>query len=344
MQLAQRHSPLVQAAYSDLLRGLMDDAVSELRGTPVLRRISRGDFWYETYRVGNAVKSRYIGPDRPELRARLDQLKLIREQEASRRDERRRLIRVLRAENVMGLDAGTGGLLLALAAAGTFRLGGTVVGTHAFRLYECELGIRLKLDEAALTNDLDIAAFEQLSVALEDTASPALGEVFKDFAFSPVPSLDRERVWRWRQSARDTLVEFLTPSFSGAEDIRPLPTLGVHAQSLHYLNYLISDPIPAAGIYRSGVLLQTPRPERYAIHKLIVADRRGTGSENLKARKDLMQAQLLIDVLAEDRPDDLRHAYRLAVNSGPRWRQRIASSLKKLPRASDILRALDGSD
>lgn len=341
--MAQRHSPLVQAAYSDLLRGLLDDAVSDLRGAPVLRRTARGDFWYDTYRIGTAVKAHYIGPDRPELRARLDQLKLIREQEAARRDERRRLVRVLRAENVMGLDAGTGGLLLALAAAGTFRLGGTVVGTHAFRLYECELGVRLKLDQAVITNDLDIAAFEQLSLALEDTASPALGEVLRDFSFSPVPSLSRDRVWRWRQSARDTLVEFLTPSFSGDEDIRPLPTLGVHAQSLHYLNYLISDPIPAAGIYRSGVLLQAPRPERYAIHKLIVADRRGTGPGALKARKDLMQAELLIDVLAEDRPDDLREAYQVALNAGPRWRERIASSLQKLPRARDILISLDGS-
>jgi hypothetical protein len=72
----------------------------------------------------------------------------------------------------------------------------------------------------------------------------------------------------------DTLVEFLTPSFRSEEDIRELPALGVAAQSLHFLNYLIAEPIKAAALYRSGVLVQIPRPEAYAVHKLIVANRR----------------------------------------------------------------------
>ena len=41
--------------------------------------------------------------------------------------------------------------------------------------------------------------------------------------------------------------------------------LGVSAQALHHLNYLIAEPIQAAVLYRSGVLVQIPRPERYAI-------------------------------------------------------------------------------
>jgi len=44
---------------------------------------------------------------------------------------------------------------------------------------------------------------------------------------------------------------------------RPLIALGVSAQALHHLNYLIAEPIHAAVLYRSGVLVQIPRPERY---------------------------------------------------------------------------------
>ncbi len=67
-----------------------------------------------------------------------------------------------------------------------------------------------------------------------------LAPVFKDFDFAPVPSLDRRHVWRWKQTKRETLIEFLTPSFEDDETLRDLPALGVSAQSLHFLNYLIA--------------------------------------------------------------------------------------------------------
>ncbi len=112
------------------------------------------------------------------------------------------------------------------------------------------------------------------------------------------------------------MVEFLTPAF-GEETVKPLPALGVSAQGLNYLNFLIADPIPALALYRSGVLVQIPRPETFAMHKLIVADRRRGGSEQSKARKDRGQAAFLINVLSQDRPDDLRDAYRDALSRGP---------------------------
>ena len=135
------------------------------------------------------------------------------------------------------------------------------------------------------------------------------------------------------------MVEFLTPAF-GDEQVKPLPALGVSAQGLNYLNYLIAEPIPAIVLYRSGVLVQIPRPERFAIHKLIVADRRRGGPDQAKARKDLGQATFLIWVLAEDRPDDLRAAYLDARASGPRWRERIDASCARLPDAARALEEL----
>jgi hypothetical protein len=167
-----------------------------------------------------------------------------------------------------------------------------------------------------------------------------LQKVLGDFAFDPAPTLGRNAVWRWRQTRSDTLIEFLTPSFDEDEELRPLTARGVHAQSLHHLNYLIAEPIKAAVPYRSGVLVQIPRPERYAIHKLIVADRRRDGADALKAAKDRKQADFLIGALAEDRPEDLREAYEDAMALGPRWRERLDRSLARLPRTAERLAAL----
>jgi hypothetical protein len=80
------------------------------------------------------------------------------------------------------------------------------------------------------------------------------------------------------------LVEFLTPSI-GDEGVRDLPALGVTARALDDLDDLIADPIKEAVLHRSGVLVQIPRPERFAEHTLIVADRRRDGPDALKARK-----------------------------------------------------------
>lgn len=335
----RRHSQVAAAAYHDLLSLLLDDEVSGIRGAPTARDRGGRLYWCDRYRLGDATRERYLGEDSPALRERLARHAGLKESADARRAERTRLVRLLRSERFLGLDARTGSLAGAMARAGVFRLGGVVVGTAAFRLYEGELGLRLSLDQTAMTDDLDIASFERLSLAIGDSAEPPVAEVLGEFDFDPVPSLDpaQGHVRRWRQSRSGALVEFLTPSFSEDESLRPLAALGVSAQSLHHLGYLIADPIHAAGVYRDGVLLRVPRPERFAIHKLIVADRRRSGTDSLKARKDRLQADLLIAVLAEDRPGELAEAHAEAMAKGPRWRERIGRSLARLPDARAAL-------
>ena len=82
------------------------------------------------------------------------------------------------------------------------------------------------------------------------------------------------------------------------------------------------------------MLVQIARPEAYAIHKLIVADRRRRGTEALKSRKDLAQAEFLIEALAELRPDELAEAFEDAMSRGPKWQKRIGASLARLPKAA----------
>jgi hypothetical protein len=338
----RRHSNAAQTIYRDLLDLLLDDEVAVVRGKPTLRRRGTHAYWYDRYRVGGAIKERYLGEDGPEMRARIEGFERLREEQAARSAERARLVRLLRAERMLSPDLTTGSLLAAMAAAGFFRLGGVLVGTGAFRLYEGEIAIRLGFDQGVSTRDIDVASFERLSFALAEmeTVNPGPDGTLGDLSFEPAPSLDKHRSWRWRQTRGEAVVEFLTPSFSDDEDVRDLPALGVSAQSLHYLNYLIGEPIPAALVYRDGVLVRVPRPERFAIHKLIVAERRRDGDTGAKARKDRLQAEILIGLLAEERPEDLRAALANARARGPRWRERIDGSLARMPETAGLLTGL----
>jgi hypothetical protein len=336
----RRHSPTAQVAYHDLVSLLLDDAAAEMKGAPTARERNGRTYWYDRYRIGNEIHERYLGEDSEGLRRRLDQYQNLKEQRKERRHERARLVRLLRSERFTGMDGATGSLLGALAKTGLFRLGGVLVGTNAFRNYEGELGLRLAFDQAAMTNDIDIASFEKLSLALGETVMPTVEGVLAGFNFASVPSLDAGKVWRWRQSSSETLVEFLTPSFNDKEELRQLAALGVSARSLHFLNFLISEPIQAAAVYRDGILIRIPRPERYAIHKLIVADRRRDGPDSIKSRKDLMQAEILMALLAEDRPADLEEAYDDAMSRGPRWRERLDRSLGRSPEAARLIEAI----
>ena len=334
------HSSTAHAAYHDLLRLLRDDSVAGIIGTPQkLKRNGRG-YWYDLYRLGTAVQNRYLGEDTPEMANRIAKHSQLAVDAKARASQRGRLVRRLRSEGLPPMVRATGSLIAAMERSGVFRLGGTIVGTHAFRLYKAERGIRFTSAELAQTDDIDIAQFERLSLALGDRVETDLQDTFRAISFDPMPSLQGNAVWRWRQSQSGTLIKLLTPSFRPEEDIRYLPALGVSARSLHFLTYLIADPIKAAVLYRSGVLVEIPRPERFAIYKLIVADRRRGGPDALKSRKDRLQASFLIRALAEDRPDDLREAYGEAMENGPNWRDHISRTLAHLPLVDGILKSL----
>jgi hypothetical protein len=68
-----------------------------------------------------------------------------------------------------------------------------------------------------------------------------------------------------------------------------------------------------------------PAPERFAVHKLILAEeRRNDPLSAVKAGKDLAQAALLIEALAATgRAVDLGFALDEAENRGEGWRRRL---------------------
>ena len=337
----QSHSRTAHVAYQDLLRLHLDEQASDIIGTVEIRERNGRVYLYDKFRLGTAMRSRYLGEGTPDLFARIERSAAIKADAKARQANMSRLARILRAEGYITTDRDTGSLLSAFAKAGVFRLGGTLVGTAAYALYQGELGVRFGMDELAQTGDIDFASFERLSVALGDQVEQNPSDILTELKFDPVPGVHNRQTWRWRQTRGDAMVEFLTPAF-GDETVKPLPALGVSAQGLNYLNYLIAEPIHAVALYRSGILVQIPRPERFAVHKLIVADRRMGGPDQAKSAKDRAQAAFLIDILAQDRPDDLALAYTQAREMGPRWRERMDASLARLPDSQAQIRSVLG--
>lgn len=320
----------VQAAYSDLLARLQEEAVLELGGTPVLRDRNGRKYWYVVQPAGARSVEKYVGPDTGAVREQVERARAIREGARERARQRRRLVRMCESGGVLRVDARTGKIVAALAAAGLFRLRAVLVGSHAFRCYPGLLGV--DMPEARVpTEDIDFAAFHSIAVALDDRMDPALAEALRQAApFIARPGIHAQPTG-WRDPESGMMVELLTPN-EGPDRDEPLlrPAFGAWARPLRFLDYLIHDPAQAAVLYRSGVLVNVPQPARYAVHKLIVAVRRAPSARD-KARKDIAQAAALIRILAEDRPDELEEALEEARGRGPSWREHVDRGWRRLP-------------
>ena len=333
----QRLPLSVHNAYSDLLDRLQDEAVLEIGGTPVQRTIRGRKYWYARSYVGDQEKEKYLGPDAPALRERIERLQQHRYDRREREEGRRSLVQMLRVKGVPRFDAATGKVLQALARTGVFRLRGVLVGTHAFRLYPSILGAVIPEAQHA-TEDIDLAQFHEISVALDDEVDPRIEEALAQVGkLTPAASLYPSQPTGYRVA--DAVVEILTPN-QGPDRDEPvaLPALGVYAKPLRFLDFLLVEAIPAAVPYRYGVLVNVPQPARYAVHKLIVATRRARTAA-AKARKDVEQAMALIRVLAEDQPDELAHAYAEARNRGEQWRRALTHGANRM--TGDVKAMLD---
>ncbi|WP_158266874.1 GSU2403 family nucleotidyltransferase fold protein [Alsobacter soli] len=82
-------------------------------------------------------------------------------------------------------------------------------------------------------------------------------------------------------------------------------------------------------LHGAGALVRVPQPARYAVHKLLIAQKRAMDSA--KAQKDLDQARALFECLASQDPDPLQDALDDARSRGAKgWAEPINSSLKAI--------------
>ncbi len=331
--MAETYPLALQTAYRDLLDRQLRRPRPDYPGS-ILKIQNKGSaYWVARQRVGDAVTERRIGPDNEATRNRLDAIRAGAEAAAAWDRDMAALVAQLRAARMPVPTPGTGKLLNALARAGFFASGGVLAGTHAYGLYGLELGQRLDTS-LALTEDVDIAATRAVRIIADRETS--LASSLEGIGLVPVAGPGEAHPVRWQTSDNVTL-DLLTPLRRGGRPVVRHEGLGVWAQALPFLDFSLKDPIDAVALYREGILVRIPSPERYAVHKLIVASAR-TGTHRAKVEKDLAQAAALIGALAEARPYELMQALGEAKGSGPKWKAAIDASLTRKP---DIARAID---
>ena len=279
-------------------------------------------------------KRTYVGPvDDPEITNRVENFKDLK---ADFRERRKLVSTLTREAHLPQPERLTGDVVQALAEAGFFRLRGVLVGTVAYQCYSAVLGVRLTRT-SMMTSDADFAQFHSISMAVEDKMPPVLDTLQTiDPTFREIPhQADGRHATRF-EARSGYRVEFLTPNTgSGEREEQPAPMPafgGASAQPLRFLDFLSYQPIRAVLLHGAGVPVTIPAPERFAIHELIVADRRRTNDDGTaKSRMDLLQAAAIMEVLREQRrSEDLADAFMEAHGRGAAWREAIASSLQAL--------------
>ena len=303
--------------YSELLDQMIPaeaEAVAEgsLSGSFTSKNIKGNTYWYLQRSEGSKLRQIYLGPESPELKKWME--KATQAAKISKTDHaaRKRLGKMLVSGGASSEPAATLKVLRMLSESRVFHLGGVLIGTLAFRTYANVFGVRFR--KAALqTQDVDIAHDRAIGVALaRDTSSIQLEEIIERSGLDlhPVPPLDRKQPsTSFKVRGRDLRVDFLTPMTGlNASSAVLLPAFGLSAKPLRFLEYLIKDPIPAVVMGTDVVLVNLPSPARFAMHKLWTSMQRPTAFQ-AKAARDRIQAEQLIEVLIEDRPDDLRDAW-----------------------------------
>lgn len=337
----KRLDQATQTVFADLNQRVLDaafDADFPANGSFAKRVIRGREYWYYSgYDAVTGTKTRkYVGPaSDPEISARaaaFDRTKIAMK-------ARLEAVRMLRAAGLPEPDGLTGAIVDRLAKAGFFRLRGVLVGTIAFQTYPGLVGARP--ERFLQTGDVDLAQDHGISIALDDVMANVFDQLIEiDPTFRALG--DARGGVRTSAFVNETgyKIEFLA-SNRGSDDhsgeLTRMPALGgIAAQPLRFLDYLIRDPVRSVLLYGGGVSVTVPAPERYAVHKLIVATRR---KDREKIAKDIGQSAFLIEALARLHGLDLADAWIEAWQRGSAWQKALSEGRTMLPAGSqDMLR------
>lgn len=340
----QRLPETVHTLYAELFDQVIR-AEAELRldhprqGSFVSKLVKGRRYWYLQRADGDRKKQHYLGPESEQLSAWMREVAEARRRTAPDTARRAELVEMLVAGGAARESAAVTKVLGTLADAGLFRLGALVVGTQAFTCYANLLGVRYERSTTR-TQDIDIAQERSVGIAL--AAEPPDLDVLEalrraEAAFFAVPELDpRSPSSSFKVRGRDLRVDLLTPARGRvAAGPVPIPWLHTAATPLPFLGYLIEESVQAVLLGGSGVLLNVPPPGRFALHKLWLARQRPV-AEQAKARKDVQQAESLLEVLLADRPEEIRAAW-AALERRPRERSVVRRALSERENVESIV-------
>jgi hypothetical protein len=306
------------AEFLDQVRAADAEAsVGDVRGPFVSKQIRGRTYWYAQRSEGAAKRQIYLGPESPALLARIEAASNQRADTTADERRRRELVTMLEAGGMFRESAAIGTVLRVLADASVFRAGGVLVGTQAFTCIANMLGVTLER-ESLRTHDVDVAQDSTIPLGVIESPDVEMLDRLRaqNPAFFAVPGIDsREPSTSFKVRGRDLRVDFLTAANRRSGSRKPvyLPHLRVAAQPMPELDYVLEATVDAAVVVGSGVRVNIPTPARFALHKLWLSTER-SAAEAAKARKDRRQAQQIIEVLIDERPEDLMSSWRVLMS------------------------------
>ena len=248
--------------------------------------------------------------------------------------ERRRMVVMLKSAGLAGPNKVLGSAMDAIAYAGLFRSGAVLVGTAAYMLSEPFVG-RCLPRPTLMTGDLDLAAVD---VALAADPPETLQAILRraDPTFEAVIQLDPRLPPSRFRNADGYLVDLVIQRHA-KDEANPVRLRGLEAGAapLQHLDWLIEAPLNAVALWGPGVAVKIPQPARYAVHKLMLAQKRGP-ADRIKRGKDLDQAEALMTALRTHDPFALEDALDDARSRGRKgWAAPMDRSLAELARRAD---------
>lgn len=303
--------------------------------TYVRKRVKGSVYWYRQRYEEGQYKQQYFGPsnakndahvekERKELRDRKRELRSMMKREL-------RLVAMLRRGGLPVIDKRLATVLASVSASGLLDEGGMLVGTLAYAAYVGMLGVIL--EKASLkTQDIDVVRDCSVEIALAQPRELKKALAGSGRTFRVVPSLNAKQRPSSLISSDGIRVDLLAVQKGRPRGVVPVKGLrDMGALQLPFLDFLMETPVLSVLLGPSGgIPVRVPDPSRFAVHKLIVAARRSV-SESGKSKKDLVQAEQLLRLLADERPHELKVAFRRASRLGKKWAKYLKDSIATLP-------------
>ncbi|MBF0446214.1 MAG: hypothetical protein HQL68_11550 [Magnetococcales bacterium] len=290
-------------------------------------------YYFKYYAFSGKRRECYIGSDSDSTHLFIKKHKEGAKHFLEEKKRVRELTKMVIAGGVIVFDRSTYSIIEALGNQGVFRSGGVLIGTQAF-IAICNLLAINPTGTGMKTHDIDIVKEKRITVAAGDTPISVVDTLTAlNMGFTPIPPFNHKEQPTSYRSKTGISIDFMVP-MTGKHKVGvvKIPTFGVHAQPLRYLDFLIEETIDAPVSSNSKtVLVVVPDPSRFAFHKLIVASKRPV-IDTVKIAKDVAQAAVLFEFLLTERPDDLEATFQSLKDRGKNWVKNFAKGLNKMHR------------
>lgn len=308
-------------------------SVADVPGGFAKKTVAGRAYWYHQVKLpGGKLQQTYVGPD-DEATCSL----LARHADPSAKLAQQHLTRLARAAIELGcaeIPLKHARVIERLAHSGLFSAGAILAGTHVFLAYQNIFGLRWTAGAATL--DLDFAhAGRNLSVALPENLRVDARAAIESLEQGFVPNLSQTSYRKADEPDFD--LDFLTTRGRAGDAPVFVERLNLSMQPLRFMELSLEDPMRATLLSRNGpIVVNMPRPERYALHKLLVYGERAQ-AQRTKANKDLLQATALVDYLLEHDEAALAQMWLDVRSRGPGWLRRLDQGYKAMCKAAPQL-------